>query len=345
MNRMPGRFSGLTLVELIVVLNIFAMLIALSVPVYRSMQRRGRENACKANLTTVWQALEQFKSDNRRYPFHLAELYPTYVDSEKLLICPADPRRGHETITTASETAGLNLLYVRRDVAETGEQIVCGCPFHSHGLVQFLDGRVTTGDFQDAMLKSASNASLLRREELTPVPVHGETPLRTGDAILTGAGGSAIIAFAEGTTLTLGQNTEIVLKIALVADQPSKLIRVLGMFVNALGGPPASVFADVAEGVYDGGGGRFEIQTPTAVAAVRGTKFTVTLQQAVVGNKVVRHTTVCPVYGQVEVRGNGKKKKIKPGDDCVDVTVTSHKSHRGKGKGKGHHGGDDDDDG
>lgn len=343
MNRLRKRSAGLSLVELIVVLNIFAMLIALSVPVYRSVRRRSRENACRANLSAVWQALEQFKSDNRRYPFHLAELYPDYIDSETVLVCPADPRRGQECLTMASETAGLNLLYVRRDVTETGEQIVCGCPFHSLGLVQFLDGRITTGEFQGAVLRSASNASLLRREELTPVPVHGDTPLRTGDAVLTGAGGSGIIAFDEGTTLTLGQNTEMVLKIALTADQPAKLIRVLGMFVNVLGGPPASVFADVAEGVYDGGGGRFEIQTPTAVAAVRGTKFTVTLRQTVVGNKVVRRTTVCPVFGQVEVKGNGKQKKLKPGDHCLHVTVTSHKSHGRKGKGKGH--GDDDDSG
>ena len=350
---------GLSLVELIIVLNIIAALAALSVPLLRTVRARGRENSCRANLQTTWLALGRYKADYKKYPAYLTDLYPGYVDSLESFVCPADPRRAEELaewrkwadgeqpdpawMQKHAPTLGLNLLYSRRESLETGQEIVCGCPFHQRGLVQTLDGAISEGEFQTATLKSPVQTSVFGRGAGEPAAASEETTLFAGDTVVTATGGSAIIAFSEGSTVALGGNTQVTLKVASVAEQPTKLVRILGMFLGDPAGPPATVDCNVVHGPYTGGGGRFEVRTPTLMGGVRGTRFRVLLEQVILDGRPALRTTLCTLSGAVEVRANGKTKKVVQGD-CDTETEAVTSGGKGKGKGKGKGGGDDDGD-
>jgi len=88
-----------------------------------------------------------------------------------------------------------------------------------------------------------------------------------GDHLRTTEGGRVSVAYRDGSAITLEPNTELI-----IDDQalPS-------------GGPPVSLFSlnrgklDVAvpKGLYEAQGARFEVKTTTAVAGVRGTRFTI----------------------------------------------------------------------
>ena len=56
--------KGFTLVELMVVVLIIGILVAIAVPVYRSVQTKAAENACAANVRTLNGALEAYKANN-----------------------------------------------------------------------------------------------------------------------------------------------------------------------------------------------------------------------------------------------------------------------------------------
>ena len=94
MNRKTG---GFTLVEMLVVIAIIAMLAGMILPVLSQARRKGVDAECTSNLKQFGSALELAKTDNNELlPGRLTSLYPSYVDNEKLFLCPADPTKGRE---------------------------------------------------------------------------------------------------------------------------------------------------------------------------------------------------------------------------------------------------------
>ena len=94
--------------------------------------------------------------------------------------------------------------------------------------------------------------------------------LRAGDAIVTGPGGSGTIEFADGSRLVVQE------KSFLALDQLSAYGHT-GMVDTSLRLPKGRVESEVTPA--KGPGSRFNITTPAAVAAVRGTRFRVGYHQ------------------------------------------------------------------
>jgi hypothetical protein len=94
-------------------------------------------------------------------------------------------------------------------------------------------------------------------------PAGNGTPVNVGDRVITGPGGHAVVTLTDGSQLELGESSNLVIDKQMLAPaggrastQVSLFGGVLRSVVNATGGAP-----------------NFEVHTPNAVAAVRGTKF------------------------------------------------------------------------
>jgi len=322
--------QGFTLVELIIVLNIAAILVALLIPTYRTVSAARSQNACEARLQAAFQQIQEFKRDNKRYPQYFGELYPQYIESKSSLMCPADSREQQGAPVYAGGY-GYDLLYTIRQTGEPGQEIMCGCPFHKKGLVLTIDGKIEKGEFQDAKLTSVAGATSIIRHNsnwengdwLRETGSAGKE-LYVGDTVVTDVGGTAVVQLDDkGSTVTVDQNTEFTLNLAKAADDPTSLIRIASVRAAITGafGHVTAVIDPSHSGVYSKGGGRFEIATPSAVAAVRGTAFE--LWVYLVGEQQL--TEVQVTNGKVELisdKGNqtvtldsGRKKTNKKKND------------------------------
>jgi general secretion pathway protein G len=79
--------DGFTLIELLVVLAIIALLAGIAAPVYFSSISKSKESALKQDLAVLRKALDDFYSDNSKYPQDLSEL----VAGKYIRSVPKDP--------------------------------------------------------------------------------------------------------------------------------------------------------------------------------------------------------------------------------------------------------------
>jgi len=93
--RTAARVRGFTLLELLVVIGIIALLTGILLPVVTSVTARARQTKCKSNLRQFAVAINVYRADHRgRNPDWLSNLYPEYIDTKEIYICPADSSRG-----------------------------------------------------------------------------------------------------------------------------------------------------------------------------------------------------------------------------------------------------------
>jgi prepilin-type N-terminal cleavage/methylation domain-containing protein len=94
-----SRRRGFTLVELLVVIAIIVVLIAIALPVFSRARESARQRACMANMMQLAQAVRMYRMDMGVYPGPydpvtgtggLNDLYPTYLGSRAVFICPDD---------------------------------------------------------------------------------------------------------------------------------------------------------------------------------------------------------------------------------------------------------------
>ncbi len=149
-----------------------------------------------------------------------------------------------------------------------------------------------------AQLAALRGAAMLIRSDGSRIdPVPAGTELRLGDVLKTGADSSAAVRFADGSVLTLHAASEMRFDHLSAHGET-------GMVDSRLHLLDGRVDTRVEPAV--GPGSRFEIQTPSAISAVRGTEY----RAAVIGEKA---STIEVLEGSVSVSGARRPRLIAGG--------------------------------
>lgn len=99
---------AVTLVELLLVIVIFAITFAALTPLVNRMKERANIIKCVNNARSMSLALHMYAADHgEAFPDTLSTLYPVYIKNEKIFDCPASPVRGTKESPGYEYVAGL----------------------------------------------------------------------------------------------------------------------------------------------------------------------------------------------------------------------------------------------
>ncbi len=108
MKRNRQGHTGVTIIELLVVVCIFLLMVALLTPFVNMAKRRWQRMECANNLREISLALHSYAADhNDAFPARLGELYPNYVSRETAFDCPAIKNIGTVEAPDYEYAAGL----------------------------------------------------------------------------------------------------------------------------------------------------------------------------------------------------------------------------------------------
>ena len=124
--------------------------------------------------------------------------------------------------------------------------------FAARGFAQTVAGTIST----------ATGAVQVQRGA-TVTGVTPGTAVNVGDRVITGPGGHAVVTLTDGSQLELGESSNMVIDNQALAPAGGRAATQVSLF----GGVLRSVVSAT------GGTPNFEVHTPNAVAAVRGTRF------------------------------------------------------------------------
>ena len=144
--------------------------------------------------------------------------------------------------------------------------------------------------------EAAGDASYISAADGETRPLQPDTLLTAGDRIAIGERGSAVLEYTDGTTLFLGSNTAV------------NLQRVDKFSDSGLADNEVKLEAGRTENRVTTRGTRFEISTPSASTAVRGTQFRTSVDRQESGLSRVE-----VLAGSVVVGGAGKNRNVRAG--------------------------------
>ncbi|MDO8536275.1 MAG: prepilin-type N-terminal cleavage/methylation domain-containing protein [Candidatus Omnitrophota bacterium] len=105
--------KGFTLMELLIVVTVFAITFALLTPFVNKMRERADVIKCSANARLLSLGLHMYAADHDdAFPPDLGSLYPGYIKEEKVFDCPASKFIGtaaksdYEYVYGLSEASG-----------------------------------------------------------------------------------------------------------------------------------------------------------------------------------------------------------------------------------------------
>lgn len=136
---------------------------------------------------------------------------------------------------------------------------------------------VALGEERVAQLSKVSGDVTIRRDAGTVDTAKQQGPRVTngsvfaGNEIGTGAGGSATLLFTDGSTVDLKENTRLTVREAEGTHEAVKQQKRLGRVLKVLAG-------DVLAHVVPNPEVATEFETPTGVAAVKGTKLEISVR-------------------------------------------------------------------
>lgn len=148
--------------------------------------------------------------------------------------------------------------------AQTVPQAVqpSGAPVNSRQAPEQAKQAATPRSLAATVTRSSGETRLLRPSAmLTPLKT-GE-PIRSGDRVMTGAGGMVELRFVDGAVITLRPQTELVIDdYRFEADSERSFFSLVRGAVHAISGSIGKRNRD-----------DFRLQTPTAIVGIRGTEF------------------------------------------------------------------------
>lgn len=251
----PGARRGFTLVQLLAVIAIIGVLAAITLGTFNNSRLQARRTQCDVNLKSITMALDAFRQEQGHFPQHLDELVSKkYLTDAVMLRCPTDPR----------PNGSYDEYYMLRAARSDGELPILVCPLCSgdgHRGMQAFKGRYTKQfATRPAQFVSVSSATV-ERPGKNPINARNGMQLRGGDVIRTQGGGSAIVRFADGSTSTLGGDSEITLLQSFIAGNSHAPLYTI---VRQKAGHVAYQVTH---------GSKFDVATPTATAGALGTAF------------------------------------------------------------------------
>ncbi|MCC6444554.1 MAG: type II secretion system protein [Armatimonadetes bacterium] len=89
-----SRRAGFSLIELLVVIAIMSVLAGILFPVFAAAHEKARQIVCTSQLRQIGMALRMYQQDYEEYPPHLSTLFPNYIATADIFLCPNDPNRG-----------------------------------------------------------------------------------------------------------------------------------------------------------------------------------------------------------------------------------------------------------
>jgi type II secretory pathway pseudopilin PulG len=259
----PTRKRAFTLLQLITVTAIIALLAAISFGYLSRTRRVAQRSSCDIHLKALSLALDAYRQERGAYPTALSQLQSAkYITDPAVLHCSLDPRPGgsyeeyylyRSTRPAAGDTRRIDALPL----------VVC--PFHEE------DGDAGNQAFarstqqfktQPASVAATSGATVERPGKL-PIAARSGMALRGGDRIRTDSGGSAQIAFADGSLATLSGSADVTVLQTFLDGNSNGNAPLYTLLRQRLG--------DVLYKVHHGS--KFDVATPTATAGALGTEF------------------------------------------------------------------------
>ena len=150
---------------------------------------------------------------------------------------------------------------------------------------------------QQATLTVSSPPVEVQRSSGSRDSATGGTTVNVGDRVFTGPGGAARLTFFQGSEVEIGESSEIMVQ--QMDQKPGGATTVgIGQAVGSTFSKVASLFNPAS---------RFQVNTPSAVAVVRGTNLAIKQ----LANGITTYTCVT---GECEVKSGGKTVTLKQGE-------------------------------